>query len=162
MVAQPHLCGFPQSLDLPPRRWARAMPLAMGCISSPCSPWSSWLAVPWADGSCVLRARAPGCPWHAWEVQGGKSRPAGSRLAPGVGPEPGRFTCSLIRERGGREGAGLGERWRVGTSRLLRVVVGEELGRVLWCTASSSHCHRSPWSPWPVLGWDHLLGPTPS
>lgn len=26
---------------------------------------------------------------------------------PGAGPDPGRFTCSLIRERGG-EGAGLG------------------------------------------------------
>lgn len=38
---------------------------------------------------------------------------------PGAGPDPGRFTCSLIRERGG-EGAGLGERQHVGTGRLGR------------------------------------------
>lgn len=38
---------------------------------------------------------------------------------PGTGPEPGRFTCSLIRARGG-EGAGLGERRRVGTGWLSR------------------------------------------
>lgn len=69
--------------------------------------------MPWADEERRLRA----VPGMLKKVQGGKLGSAGRHLAPGAGPDPGRFTCSLIRERGG-EGAGLGERQRVGTGRL--------------------------------------------
>lgn len=89
----------------------------MGLSSAPCSLHSTRaaLSVPWADKERRLRA----VPGTLKKVQGGKLGSAGRHLAPGAGPDPGRFTCSLIRERGG-EGAGLGERQRVGTGRLSR------------------------------------------
>lgn len=69
--------------------------------------------MPWVDRERGLWA----VPGMLKEVQGGKSGSAGRCLAPGARPDSGRFTCSLIRERGGK-GVGLGERQHVETGRL--------------------------------------------
>lgn len=110
-------------MDLPltdggkPRPWGQgSIPGGAGLSPDPCSPQRGSgcrLGAPRVDGERGLQA----VPGTLKEVQGDKSGSAGRRLAPGAGPDPGRFTCSLIRERGG-EGAGLGERQRVGTGRL--------------------------------------------
>ena len=63
-----------------------------------------------SEGCGLSPARSRRCREASRDLQG-------RRLVPGTGPDPGRFTCSLIRERG-QEGAGLGERRRVGTGRL--------------------------------------------
>lgn len=108
----------------------KAVPLGSGqhpwrCRAEPSSPQpEEQLQLPARSavggrGAACSQRGLQAVPGTLGRCREGKSRSAGSRLVPGAGPEPGRFTCSLIRARGG-EGAGLGERRRVGTGWLSR------------------------------------------
>lgn len=73
---------------------------------------------------------------------------------PGAGPDPGRFTCSLIRERGGEERGGSragGEAacWDWPSRQASQEVVGE----VLLCLISGlGQCAHSSWQLHPTSG----------
>lgn len=124
------------------------IPGGAGLSLAPCSLHSSKgcsLRVPWADKERRLRA----VPGTLKKVQGGKLGSAGRHLVPGAGPDPGRFTCSLIRERGG-SGAG-GEAacrdW------LCRQALQEVVGEVLLCLISGlGQCAHSSWQLQPTPG----------
>lgn len=69
--------------------------------------------------------RLQAAPGMLMEVQGGKSGSAGRHLVPGAGPDPGRFTCSLIMEGGGSGAGGEAACWDWPSLQASREVVGE-------------------------------------
>lgn len=149
-----HPCGFPHSLDFLPTDGASEtlgpgrVPGDVGLSSAPCSLHGSKgcsLTVPWADKERRLRA----VPGTLKKVQGDKLGSAGRHLVPGAGPDPGRFTCSLIRERGGSRAGGEAACWNWPSRQALQEVVGE----VLLCLISGlGQCAHSSWQLHPTPG----------